>query len=103
MSGDHDIPLLEFVHAFRAEVEPFYGRIHPSGACIVREYLEEMFEAAAEGDAAEVKRLVALAQYKLRSERLWRIECWLSSNSWRRPHPRIASWLSAKQRGLDYG
>ena len=38
--GDHDIPLLEFVHAFRAEVEPSC-RAHPPQRCVqvIHEYV----------------------------------------------------------------
>ena len=94
MSGDHDIGLLEFAHAFRAEVEPSCGRIHPSGAGIILRWVAEMFDAAASGEAAEVKRLAASIQRKLRLERLWRVQSWVAPVS--QQHPRIAGWLNAQ-------
>jgi hypothetical protein len=41
MSGDHDISLLEFARAFRAEAERHY--IHPMAAQRCHELLNEMF------------------------------------------------------------
>jgi hypothetical protein len=67
MSGDHDIPLLEFAHAMRAEVESLY--IHPCGATTIHPYISDLFEAAASNDAHEVKRLVELIRSKIEFER----------------------------------
>jgi hypothetical protein len=96
MSGDHDISLQEFVYTFRAEVEPFYERIHPSGANIIHEYMSDMFEAAADGNAVEVKRLVGNVNRKLRWERLWRVRIWVESAAYRCSRPRITTWLNPK-------
>lgn len=99
MSGDHDIPLLEFVYSLRAEVERHY--VHPACARIIHEWLTLMFRAAAEGDAHEVKRLTKMVQRKVRDERLWHIKKLLTFS---KHHPAsisgcMSSWECANADG----
>jgi len=50
-----------------------------------------MFRAAEEGDAIEVARLTKMVREKLKLERLWCIENWLTCSY--EHHPRLRRWL----------
>jgi hypothetical protein len=90
--SDHGLALVDFASALRADVERHH--IHPVGASRCHELLTEMFEAAAGGDSHEVKRLARLVQRRVKLERLWRIESWLTAYHDR--HPRLRRWVHAE-------
>jgi hypothetical protein len=91
--NDHGIPLLDFVDALRVAVERH--NMHPVGAIHCHELLNEMFEAANEGNSYEVKRLAGQIQHRVKLERLWYVESWLATHH-DDVHPRLRRWVTAE-------
>jgi hypothetical protein len=91
MASDHDIPLLDFVHAVRAEVERYVH--HPHGREVIHEWMTEMHRAGDIGDAAAVARLTKQVRSQIRLERLFCLESWLRSAELRERHRRLRCWV----------
>jgi hypothetical protein len=66
-------------------------RIHPSGRRMCLEWLLEAREAALHDDYERVFYLCWLVEEKVRQERMWAIENWLTFSAPR--HPRIEAWF----------
>lgn len=63
--SEADVHLREYVCGLRAEVEPHFVYIDPTGREIIEQWLSEMYTAALNGNATAVKRLSALVQRQL--------------------------------------
>jgi hypothetical protein len=73
--GDHDICLLEYNDAVRAEVEMRHADMHPADGQRLHEHVSDLFAAASRGGAVEVKRLVGRIRDRIAFEEQQRSCC----------------------------
>jgi hypothetical protein len=98
-----DQALLEYARTFADKINadlPDSG-VHPSGAAIVHEYLMEMRDAAARGDAAEVAKLTTWINEKIAEELAWHNHCLRSAKlSYRRKAQSAAALCEREERSF---
>ncbi|MBK5199443.1 MAG: hypothetical protein JJE37_14375 [Methyloceanibacter sp.] len=68
MSGDYDIPLLEFVYTLQAEVSQQSEGLHPIARTNIHIHMSRMRDASCRDDCGEVNRLTTLVRGVIESE-----------------------------------
>ncbi len=94
MSGNYN-PLHARIDRVDETTHRARQRIHPSGRRVCMEWILEAREAALHGDVDRVFHICWRIEEKVKQERMWAIENWLTFAAPR--HPRIVAWFATRR------